>query len=87
MLLGGLHNTPNNSPALAPVGDEGGSRGRLPQGLATLPPGAFRNNMPALSDAENLMRRLFQYPSPERTPAPPGFFHEEGRIRPVTSGP
>ena len=35
--------------------------GRLRQQMGVLPPGDFRNNIAALSDAEDLMTRLFQY--------------------------
>jgi uncharacterized cofD-like protein len=47
--------------AIVTVTDEGGSSGRLRGEMGVLPPGDLRNCLVALSEAEPLMRRLFQY--------------------------
>jgi uncharacterized cofD-like protein len=70
-LLRGLRQYTDNITAIVTVADDGGSSGRLRQSLGTLPPGDFRNNIAALSDAENLMKRLFQYRFPDSNPADP----------------
>ncbi|MEC8440426.1 MAG: uridine diphosphate-N-acetylglucosamine-binding protein YvcK [Chloroflexota bacterium] len=43
------------------VTDDGGSSGRLREGFGILPPGDFRNCLVALSDAEPLLKKLFQH--------------------------
>jgi uncharacterized cofD-like protein len=60
-LLRGLRQYTNHITAIVTVADDGGSSGRLRRQMGTLPPGDFRNNIAALSEAEGLMSRLFQY--------------------------
>jgi len=60
-LLRGLRAYTDNITAIVTVADDGGSSGRLRRQMGVLPPGDFRNNIAALSDAEELMTRLFQY--------------------------
>ena len=59
-LLRGLRRYTDNITAIVTVADDGGSSGRLRRQMRMLPPGDFRNNIAALSDAEGLMRDLFQ---------------------------
>ncbi len=51
----------DNITAIVTVADDGGSSGRLRSELGMLPPGDFRNNIAALSEAERTTTRLFQY--------------------------
>lgn len=67
-LLRGLRHYTDHITAVVTVADDGGSSGRLRREMGLLPPGDFRNNIAALSEAEDLMTRLFQY----RFPAPNG---------------
>lgn len=60
-LLRGLRAYTDHITAIVTVADDGGSSGRLRQQMGVLPPGDFRNNIAALSEAEELMTRLFQY--------------------------
>ena len=60
-LLRGLRQYTDNITAIVTVADDGGSSGRLRRQMGMLPPGDFRNNIAALSEAEDLMTRLFQY--------------------------
>jgi uncharacterized cofD-like protein len=60
-LLRGLRAYTDNITAIVTVADDGGSSGRLRRQMGMLPPGDFRNNIAALSEAEDLMTRLFQY--------------------------
>jgi uncharacterized cofD-like protein len=60
-LLRGLREYTDNITAVVTVADDGGSSGRLRRQMGLLPPGDFRNNIAALSEAEDLMTRLFQY--------------------------
>jgi uncharacterized cofD-like protein len=60
-LLRGLREYTENITAIVTVADDGGSSGRLRQQMGVLPPGDFRNNIAALSDAEGLMTQLLQY--------------------------
>ncbi|MGL4651316.1 MAG: gluconeogenesis factor YvcK family protein [Caldilineaceae bacterium] len=60
-LLRGLRPYTDNLTAIVTVADDGGSSGRLRRQMGMLPPGDFRNNIAALSEAEDLMTRLFQY--------------------------
>ena len=60
-LLRGLRKYTDNITAIVTVADDGGSSGRLRRTMGILPPGDFRNNIAALSEAEGLMTRLFQY--------------------------
>lgn len=64
-LLRGLRAYTDNITAIVTVADDGGSSGKLRQQMRLLPPGDFRNNIAALSEAEGLMTRLFQYRFPE----------------------
>lgn len=50
-----------NITAVVTVADDGGSSGALRRSIGILPPGDFRNNIAALSDAEELMTQLMQY--------------------------
>jgi len=61
VLLRGLKEYTDHITAIVTVADDGGSSGRLRQELGVLPPGDFRNCIVALSDAEGLTSRLFQY--------------------------
>lgn len=61
ILLHGLKEVTSNITAIVTVADDGGSSGRLRTELDVLPPGDIRNCLIALSDAESLMRELFQY--------------------------
>ncbi len=65
-LLRGLRAYTDNITAIVTVADDGGSSGRLRRQMGMLPPGDFRNNIAALSEAEDLMTRLFQYRFAER---------------------
>lgn len=60
-LLRGLRKYTENITAVVMVADDGGSSGILRQKMGVLPPGDFRNNIAALSDAEELMTQLLQY--------------------------
>lgn len=60
-LLRGLRRYTENLTAVVTVADDGGSSGLLRQRMGVLPPGDFRNNIAALSDAEELMTQLLQY--------------------------
>ncbi|MCB9139560.1 MAG: YvcK family protein [Caldilineaceae bacterium] len=60
-LLRGLRAYTDDITAIVTVADDGGSSGRLRRQMGMLPPGDFRNNIAALSEAEELMTRLFQY--------------------------
>jgi uncharacterized cofD-like protein len=60
-LLRGLREYTDNITAVVTVADDGGSSGRLRQQMGVLPPGDFRNNIAALSEAEGLMTQLLQY--------------------------
>ena len=61
VLLHGLKEDTSNITAIVTVADDGGSSGRLRNEFDVLPPGDIRNCLIALSDAEGLMRELFQY--------------------------
>ncbi|HIQ06366.1 MAG TPA: YvcK family protein, partial [Anaerolineae bacterium] len=60
-LLRGLKEHTSNITAIVTVADDGGSSGRLRRELGLPPPGDFRNCIAALSEAERLTTRLFQY--------------------------
>ena len=60
-LLRGLRDYTDNITAIVTVADDGGSSGQLRRQMGVPPPGDFRNNIAALSEAEDLMTRLFQY--------------------------
>ena len=60
-LLRSLRTKPVDLYAIITVADNGGSSGRLRKEYGILPPGDFRNCLVALSDAEPLLKELFQY--------------------------
>lgn len=60
-LLRGLKAYTSNVTAVVTVSDDGGSSGRLREGMGILPPGDIRNCVLALADTEPLMEQLFQY--------------------------
>ena len=64
-VLRGLKAYTSNITAIVTVADDGGSSGRLRREMGLLPPGDFRNNLAALSEAEEITQRLFQYRFPE----------------------
>ncbi len=66
-VLRGVKAYTSNITAVVTVADDGGSSGRLRREMGLLPPGDFRNNLAALSEAEAITRRLFQYRFPEGT--------------------
>lgn len=59
--LRGIRQYTDSITAIVTVADDGGSSGRLRRQMRMLPPGDFRNNIAALSESEELIRRLFQY--------------------------
>lgn len=60
-LLTGIKDHTREITAVVSVADDGGSSGRLRQDLDMLPPGDIRNCLVALSDAEPLMKEVFDY--------------------------
>ncbi|MSQ41883.1 MAG: YvcK family protein [Dehalococcoidia bacterium] len=66
-LLRGLKSYTVNLTAVVTVADDGGSSGRLRRDLDVIPPGDLRNCIAALSDAEPLVTKLFQYRFDEHT--------------------
>ncbi|MBK66056.1 MAG: hypothetical protein CL769_03800 [Chloroflexi bacterium] len=60
-LFRGLRNENIDISGIISVTDDGGSSGRLREGYGILPPGDFRNCLVALSDAEPLLKKLFQH--------------------------
>jgi len=60
-LLRGLKHHTSNLTAVVTVADDGGSSGRIRREMDVIPPGDVRNCIAALSDAEPLVNRLFQY--------------------------
>lgn len=60
-LLLGLKEHTDKLTAIVSVGDDGGSSGRLREEFGVLPPGDVRNCIAALAEADDEMRRLFQY--------------------------
>jgi uncharacterized cofD-like protein len=83
-LLRGLRQYTDNITAIVTVADDGGSSGRLRRQMGVLPPGDFRNNISALSEAEDLMTRLFQYRFPDYVPS--GEVTDEDIESPETGG-
>lgn len=63
-VLRGLKEISYKLTAVVTVADDGGSSGRIREGLGILPPGDIRNCLAALSDDEALLSRLFQYRFP-----------------------
>lgn len=60
-LLSGLKRYPVNLTAVVSMADDGGSTGVLRDELGVLPPGDIRQCLVALSDAESIVRELFNY--------------------------
>lgn len=60
-LLRGLKEYSDNITAIVSVADDGGSSGKLREATGMLPPGDIRQCLVALSEAEGLTGRLFQY--------------------------
>ena len=60
-LFRGLRNENIDISGIISVTDNGGSSGRLREGFGILPPGDFRNCLVALSEAEPLLKKLFQH--------------------------
>lgn len=60
-ILRGLRKYPIDITAIVTVADDGGSSGSLRDELHIPPPGDIRNVLVALSEAEPLVRELFQY--------------------------
>src|SRR5260370_23688171 len=60
-LLRGLKTYTSNLSVIVPVADDGGSSGRLRDEYRILPPGAFRQCLIALADAEPLRNQLFDH--------------------------
>lgn len=60
-LLRGLKEHTDQITAIVTVADDGGSSGRLRQGLGVHPPGDFRQCIAALANTEPLMQQLFEY--------------------------
>jgi len=60
-LLSGLKKYPLSLTAIVSMADDGGSTGALRDELGVLPPGDIRQCLVALSDAESLVRELFNY--------------------------
>ncbi|HET7522045.1 MAG TPA: YvcK family protein [Bacillales bacterium] len=61
VLLRGLKTYPVDITAIVTVADDGGSSGRLRNELSIPPPGDIRNVIAALSEAEPMIKSLFQY--------------------------
>ena len=60
-VLRGLKNYTDNLTAIVTVTDSGRNSGKLRKELGILPPGDIRNCLVALSESDELMKRLFQY--------------------------
>jgi uncharacterized cofD-like protein len=60
-LLRGLKEYSDNITAIVSVADDGGSSGKLREATGMLPPGDMRQCIVALSEAEGLTGRLFEY--------------------------
>jgi uncharacterized cofD-like protein len=61
VLLRGLKQYPVDITAIVTVADDGGSSGRLREGMDIPPPGDIRNVLAALSDVEPLIEKMFQH--------------------------
>jgi uncharacterized cofD-like protein len=64
LVLRALLNLGYDTTAIVTMADDGGSSGLLRRELGMLPPGDVRNCLVALSDAQSLPARLFQYRFP-----------------------
>jgi len=60
-VLSGLKKYPHNLTAVVSMADDGGSTGRLRDELGVLPPGDIRQCLVALSEADLILRDLFNY--------------------------
>ncbi len=60
-VLSGLKKYPHNLAAVVSMADDGGSTGRLRDELGVLPPGDIRQCLVALSEADSILRDLFNY--------------------------
>ncbi len=60
-VLSGLKKYPHNLTAIVSMADDGGSTGRLRDELGVLPPGDIRQCLVALSEADLILRELFNY--------------------------
>ena len=61
VVLSGLKNYPIKLSAVISMMDSGGSTGRLKDQLGVLPPGDLRQALVALSESEDIWRKLFTY--------------------------
>ena len=61
VILSGLKKYPHNLTAIVSMADDGGSTGRLRDELGVLPPGDIRQCLVALSEADLILRELFNY--------------------------
>jgi uncharacterized cofD-like protein len=61
VVLSGLKNYPIKLSAVVSMMDSGGSTGRLKDQLGVLPPGDLRQALVALSESEDIWRKLFTY--------------------------
>lgn len=60
-VLSGLKHYPVDLAAVVTMADDGGSTGRLRDEFGVLPPGDLRQCLVALSEADQVMRKLFNY--------------------------
>lgn len=60
-VLTGLKHFPVDLTAIVTMADDGGSTGRLRDEFGVLPPGDLRQCLVALSEADHVMRKLFNY--------------------------
>jgi uncharacterized cofD-like protein len=60
-VLSGLKHYPVDLSAVVTMADDGGSTGRLRDEFGVLPPGDLRQCLVALSEADQVMRKLFNY--------------------------
>lgn len=60
-VLSGLKHYPVDLAAVVTMADDGGSTGRLRDEFGVLPPGDLRQCLVALSEADHVMRKLFNY--------------------------
>ena len=61
VVLSGLKQYPYHLTAIVSMADDGGSTGKLRDELGVLPPGDIRQCLVALSDADLILRELFNY--------------------------
>lgn len=65
VLIRGLKQYPVDITAIVTVADDGGSSGRLRNGMNIPPPGDIRNVLAALSETEPLIEEMFQHRFPQ----------------------